>query len=322
MKTNHRRLIATVALAAVFSASAFAETVEKKEMRVLSNGDDDATVATPHTRRVIRQQHHEMESVAFLGVETRPVDPVLKETLDLSSGAGLVVMQVVPNAPAASVLKRYDVLVKLDDQLLIETRQLAVLVRNHKEGDEVTLTFLRHGKEMTSKVKLAKHDVPKFALNDGGNMFYMSPGMGFDREDTDRLLSLMDNGVAQVRRFNFAPQAPGFRRTTVNTENSNLSYSDEKGSLDLRIKDGKKELTAKNPKGDVVFSGPINTPEERKKMPAEVSSRLEQLEGMQEFSFKTDDDFEGGDVKVPAPSGTRLMIPRHAPHHPLAPGFF
>ncbi len=54
---------------------------------------------------------------------------------------------VVPDSPAAATLKKNDVLTKLDDQLLIEQRQLSVLIRNHKDGDEVTLTYIRGGKE-------------------------------------------------------------------------------------------------------------------------------------------------------------------------------
>ena len=68
---------------------------------------------------------------------------------------------IAPGSPSAGALKPHDILLKLDDQILIEQRQLAVLVRGHKEGDEITLTYLRAGKQATAKVKLAKHDVPK-----------------------------------------------------------------------------------------------------------------------------------------------------------------
>src|SRR4051812_24857060 len=74
-----------------------------------------------------------MEKVSFLGVTTVPVSPTLTEQLGLPKGIGLVVTAVVPDSPAAGILKSHDILTKLNDQLLIETHQLAVLVRSFKE---------------------------------------------------------------------------------------------------------------------------------------------------------------------------------------------
>ncbi|MBS0631236.1 MAG: PDZ domain-containing protein [Verrucomicrobia bacterium] len=302
---------------------------EPRELRVLSD-DGPGAPGGPHgNMRFFRHPGPgEMETVAYLGVETSPVGGALAAQLNLAAGTGLVVGHVSPDSPAASVFKKYDVLLKLGDQQLIEPRQFAVLVRQHQEGDTVTLTYLRGGKEATATVKLAKHDVPKFALAEGPGGF---PGMAFGfgdgdgpgpeigRADMDRMLSLMDgNGMPGLRRMNLTREAgPGDRMlsVTVNTGDSNMAFSDEQGSLDLKIADGKKTLTAKDPKGAVVFSGPVNTPEERKKLPADVRERLEKIESMNEFSFKTDGDFQPGPVKVAKPAGTKIIYvgPRDAP---------
>jgi len=55
------------------------------------------------------------------------------------------------------VLKN-DVLVKFDDQLLVNSKQLRTLVGTKKEGDAVHLTYLRKGQEATAEVKLATHE--------------------------------------------------------------------------------------------------------------------------------------------------------------------
>jgi hypothetical protein len=271
-------------------------------------------------RRVIRMHGpREMETVTFLGVETHPTDATLAEQLGLAKGTGLVVRAVSPDSPATAVLKKNDILLKLDDQVLIEQRQLAVLVRNHQEGDEVTLTYIRGGKQATARVKLGKHEVPRMAFFEGvpGQRFNFAFGdgddlPGMDREEMDRVLSLMDQHGpgGHVRRLHVdrAPE-PGMRNTTVNTANSNMVFSDDKGSLDLTIKDGKKTLVAKDAKGAPLFSGPVNTPQERSALPPEVRSRLEQLEGMQEFSFQTDDDFQGGRVRVVKPDKSKIVAP-------------
>ena len=345
MKSTVRYLVPLVGFAVALPAMLAqdpAAPAEHQELRVIA-GPDDATPPPHRGHHLMPPGPREMESVTFLGIATVPVNPVLTDQLGLANGAGLVVTMVAPDSPATNVLKQHDVVVKLDDQLLIEQRQLAVLIRNHKEGDEVTLTFIRGGKETTAKVKLAKHEVPKLAmLGDGQGADLLNfhrmlmngeggaPGMG--REDMDRVLSLMEHGgpggpgmpgpgVAHIEINR--DDGPGMHSVSVSTSNSNMVYSDEQGSLDLTIKDGKKTLVAKNAKGDQLYSGPVDTPEQRKALPADVRARLDNLEGMQEYSFKTDGDFTPGEVKDARQQhhGISLPVPPADPAPRPAPTF-
>jgi serine protease Do len=327
MKTMFRYLLPAAGLAAALPLVQAGEPAptEKKEMRVIAVSDD-GTLPPGAERRIIRMGGpQEMENVTFLGVASAPVGETLSEQLNLPPATGLVVSMVAKGSPAAGVLNVNDVLVKFDDQLLIEQRQLAVLVRNHQEGDEVTLTYIRGGKESTAKVKLAKHEIPKMALmesgplgplfhtrhlplNDGDNA---GPDMG--REDMDRVLELIDRGAPgqRMRRIRIGrDDGPGLHTTTVSTSNSNMVFTDEQGLLDLTIKDGQKTLIAKNPKGEQVFAGPVTTAEDRKALPPDVLKRLDKLEGMQDFSFQTDDDFQGGEVRVVKPGKTKITLPQ------------
>lgn len=358
MKTSLRTIIPAlglaVALPALAAEAGTAASTEKsdskarREVRVLSAGGETGSGQTRLFR--VAGKSGEMESVTFLGVETAPVSPTLVAQLGLSEGNGLVVNHVANGSPAAGVLKQHDILLKLDDQILIEQRQLAVLIRGHKEGDEVTLTYLRAGKQATAKVKLAKHDAPKLStipLPPGphgvtGNMFYSTrPGAsggavsiagpnGFefqlengdvvgDREEVNRVLALIDAANAPgQRRIEFSrTTGPGDRNisVTVNTGNSRILSDDDEGSLELVIKDGQKELVAKDKAGKQVFAGPVNTPEERKAVPAEVRARLEKLEAMKQFSFTTDDDFKGAQTRIIRPLGQGISLP--APARPL-----
>lgn len=363
MKTSLRCFVPLLSFAVAlpgFSADAGGKADEPKpeakarrEIRVITTTDGEHGPA-PH--RVIRRigEPGETESVTFLGVETGPVSPTLAAQLGLSEGTGLVVNQLVPASPAAGVLKPHDILLKLDDQILIEQRQLAVLVRGHKEGDEVTLTFLRAGKQATAKVKLAKHDVPKMTslmLNapqpGPGAMAFGGPHSGFrhgggagnfdvhvlpreaqgNREEVNRVLSLIDgaNAPGQRRISILRPEGPGDRNisVTVNTGNSRIVSDDDKGSLELTMREGQKHLVAKDPKGGQIFDGPVNTPEERHALPAGLRERLEKLEDMKEFSFKTDGDFQGGETKIMRPRGQGIALPPQPPAPaPRPPRFF
>lgn len=299
----------------------------KREIRVVTKDAPDAP-GLPEMHRRMKFVHAggpmELEKVAFLGVQTAPADPALASQLGLPRNTGLVVTEVVPDSPAASVLKVHDVLVKLDDQVLIDPHQFSVLVRNHQEGDEVALTYRRAGQEATAKVKLGQHEAPKLAEL---NLRFGPPGVGpmgwvasrapVAREEVDRVLGLIDLGKDGPPQFVRHNELAGDRMisVTVNTGDSNMSYNDDKGSMELIVKDGKKELVAKDAKGATLFSGPINTPEERKALPADVAERLGKIESMQGFSFKTGDEFEGGEVKVVRPlgQGISLPVPARAP---------
>jgi len=277
-------------------------------------------------RMFIRHGEHkgEKETVTFLGVETAPAGPALAAQLGLVTDTGLVIRHVVPDSPAAGALQVHDVIVKIDDQVLIEPHQFSVLIRNHKSGDEITVSFVRAGKMSTAKLKLAQHEVPKFAvfgIGHGDKDYFdfavpPPPDGGLPGEgDVDHVLSLLEPddrhpGVAH-HEFMAQPFGPGFKASTVDTGNSTMSMSDDEGALELTIKAGKKTLVAKDPKGTALFSGPINTTEERQAMPAAIRKRLEKLEGMQEFEFRTGEGVER-DVKILRPGPTKMVIPvRH-----------
>src|SRR5690606_552210 len=94
-------------------------------------------------------------------VQTEPVGAALQSQLGLPAGTGLAVSMLVPDSAAAMVLQPHDILLKFDDQMLVNMDQLSVLVRNRKPGDKVKLTYLRAGKEATATVTLGEHEMPK-----------------------------------------------------------------------------------------------------------------------------------------------------------------
>lgn len=336
MKTKLSYLIPLAGLALVLPALQAADTPApekqvRKDVRIVTIPAGEAAPGGKIERKLRLvggpdAGPRELETVTFLGVMTRPLDETLSEQFGLQKDTGLVVTMVSDDSPAAATLKPHDILQKFNDQILVNQQQLGVLVRGQKAGDEVTLTYIRGGKQATAKVKLGQHEVPKVALSmratpfpgagfGGGDMqwFGTAPGAAA-RADVDQVLGMIDlgkDGPPGLVRHN---QIGGDRMIsiTVDTNDSNLNFSDDKGSFEVKTKDGKKELTAKNEKGEVIFSGPINTPEERKALPPEVAERLGKIESMQSFSFKTDGDFEGGEVKVARPLGRGISL-RKAP---------
>ena len=274
------------------------------------------------------------EPVTFLGVETMPASPTLASQLGLADGTGLVVTNVVPDSPATSVLKEHDILVKIDDQLLIEVRQLAVLVRNHKEGDEITVTYIRGGKQQTATVKLVKREMPKLSFQYPGAGAHVGAVTGnivppgLERTsgelqqragesartqteslaDQTRIMGMLQSTPPQssVRIIESEVGPAAGRATMLHPGRSQIVSSDGAGTLELKIDNGQKELTAKDAHGTVLFAGPINTPEERKALPESVRSRLEKLLQMRGVSFTPDGDFQLSPPTVPPSSGRKI----------------
>jgi len=292
----------------------------RKEVRVLAVPAAPTMPGGPTERRVqwVEALPAEMESVTFLGVQTAPVGPTLAAQLGLAKDHGLAVAEVVPDSPAAGALQAHDILLKFNDQILVDVRQLTVLVRSAKEGDEVALTYLRAGKQATAKVKLVRKEMPKRLAFEGA---VGAPGFNWQgmvasaapvpRGEVDRLLGMIELGRDGARRVVRHNEVGGDRLVTitVNTGDNQMSYSDEKGSLEVSTKDGVKVLVAKDTNGEVLFDGPINTPEERKALPPAVAERLAKIEGMRGFSFKTDEAFEGGETKIVRPLGRGISLP-------------
>jgi hypothetical protein len=269
-------------------------------------------------------EKREMEKVTFLGVETAPVNRTLAAQLGLARDTGLVVVRVSEKSPAAEALKEDDVLTKLDDQILVNQPQLGVLVRAKKEGEEVRLTVVRAGKEVNLRVKLGSHDVPKFAGNTrilngpggfGGAMSMAGglaqlrelPGMDDDHaRDVLRLIGREHQNFLARPNVRIVHRGSGQGSTILDLPNSNISYSDDEGAIEIKSEEGKRELTVKDAKGKVTFQGPINTEEERKKLPPEVMKQLEKLD-RDTISFEAGDKFQREVLPLPGePAKTKI----------------
>jgi serine protease Do len=245
--------------------------------------------------------------VTFLGVETSQVPSVVSEQLGLAKGFGLVVDYVVPNGPAAAAgIQQNDILKMLNDQILIEPSQLRKLLQSFSEGTQVTLTILRKGQEQKITVKLIKKEVPQRHWNPGDKEWHWDfddvGDLGGRVQDLKQQLQeelgdaehgVIREGVLKAREAarrarDDARRAAreirilsrdhgGLKATRIDLGKAQVVFSDDKGEIKVENVDGKKLLTAKDPQGKLLFSGPIETKEDLDKVPAEVRQRYETL---------------------------------------------
>jgi len=201
------------------------------------------------------------EKAAYLGVAASPASAALRVQTKLPRGIGLVVDVVESNSPAdAAGLKQYDILHKLNDQWLVNTEQLMVLIRTFKPGDEVKLTVIRQGESRQFSAKLAEKELP--VLGDA------SP---FDPQSF-----LLD-----MQRPMEMDLPPGQRALGVIGSHAglNIVFSDGQGTLNVTSSDGKtRQLIVTDKNGVRIFDGAIDTDEQRKALPKEIADKLRRIE--------------------------------------------
>ena len=207
---------------------------------------DPATFTTPNGDVLYLDRRPSTEKAAFLGVAVANVSPELREQLKLQRGVGLVVNHVEAGSPAeAAGVKRFDVLERLDDQILIEARQLSVLIRLRRAGDEVKLTLIRQAEPVTVTAKLAEKDMPSLEESRvPAKVLPLPRGKGGDP-------------------FTAVPAKPG---------QFGIEWSDGELSINL-LQDQGRRIFARNKAGDVLFEGAIDTPEELQKIPEMVKAK-------------------------------------------------
>ena len=106
-----------------------------------------------------------------------------------------------------------------------------------------------------------------------------------------------------------------------------IVYHDTQGELKLENVSGKKVLTAKDPEGRLVFSGPVDTKEEMDKLPPDVRQRYDKLEqkdlpaiapsvksdGRESEANEDDNDNDGDDNDGDGASVLQVSCPAAAP---------
>ncbi len=94
-------------------------------------------------------------SLYWIGVACEPLPEALRTQLGLSEQQGVLIDDVVADSPAAQAgLKQFDVILSVDDQSITQPQELARAV-SQAQDKEVSIRYLRAGKEATIAVKPA-----------------------------------------------------------------------------------------------------------------------------------------------------------------------
>ena len=164
--------------------------------------------------------------VARLGLGvSKPDDTTTTQLPSLPPGIGFVVSELEKGGPAEKAgVRKFDLLWKMGEQMLVNEGQLATLLRLSKPGDEVKVSVFRQGKSLDITVTLGE------AEGDGGEVI--------QRVLADSVLRSED-GALRI----------------VNLGEKRALYSNEKGSAEvIRVSEGD-SVKILDPGGNVVFDG-------------------------------------------------------------------
>ena len=246
---------------------------------------------------------------AYLGVHTSRVDNGLSHQLGLPLGAHLKVERVATGSPAEDAgIKLFDILVKLDDQLLINPEQLKTLVRMHNPGECITLSILRQSKPLSVLVELteAPEEVRDSVNRDwmdervpfNNDQFFGPNGRfrdffrrhSFDFPDLKNFHHLFfSNPLLDDPSVSPSPM-PGssddplhagdadVQSYSYSSSTQQITVNDEFGSLQWTEKDGLRFLRATDLKGRVLYEGSISSQDDLGELPQDVLERLRTLQ--------------------------------------------
>jgi hypothetical protein len=153
------------------------------------------------------------------------------------------------------------------------TEELGQMQFGKVDGDRIRSDVARAQRE----VERAQRDAVRVARDDARRIQREAREAGREARQAAREAAREARRATQGFRFSYGDDG-ALKTTHIDMGKAQIVYHDDKGELKIDNVAGKKVLTAKDPQGRTVFSGPVETKEELDKMPADVRQRYDKLE--------------------------------------------
>ena len=266
-------------------------------------------------------QQEKAAVTAYLGLGSSQVPEVLGVHLGLKDGEGTLVRVLDPEGPATKAgFTVNDVITKIDDAAVGSHADLSKHVSGKKPGDEVSIDYIHEGKPGNRKVILGEKADRAIGMNGAGEqpLDRLLQDMPQDqankiRESIERsikgagdlqgMLQLqgqaaapeMDKAMKEMQKkvekmLGAAAGGAGMPPQMNFQSASTIRLLDEKGSVELKSKDGGKEVRVLDKEGNETWSGPWDSEQDKAAAPAEVRGRIERL--------NIDMDFKGNGLRL------------------------
>jgi serine protease Do len=106
--------------------------------------------------KVTRKREAAVEGISMgVGGMRVKIDPVLQKSLNTAQQFGMELLEIRRDGPAdRAELKRMDIILAADNEPVTEPRDLQRIVRRHRRGEKIAVSFLRGGKQRKVTVVL------------------------------------------------------------------------------------------------------------------------------------------------------------------------
>ncbi len=263
------------------------------------------------------------QATAYLGLGSGTVPDILSAHIGLKPGEGVIVRSLDPTGPAAKAgFAVNDVILKVDGRTVASHAELSGQVGAKKPGDEIAIDFIHAGKSDSRKVILGTRPETELGMvpneqpsidrffqgmpQDQAKRFRESlergvrgragihdpsadPNLDMNVPEIDQVVREMQNRMQKMLEGNAGADASAAKEFNLNSE-STVRLMDDQGSVEIKSKNGAKEVKVFDKSGSVVWSGPWETDKDREKAPQDVRSRVDAL--------KLDMNFKGGGLRL------------------------
>ena len=291
--------------------------------------------AKPHEKKGERVEGEQLPGtqlaaaeLPWLGVIGNAPDETLRQHLALEGG--VVLHYVAEESPAADAgLRAHDIVLDVAGEKVSSQADLREAVARFSPGEKVTLTIVTKGQHVQKEVVLGQRP-PALARP--------VPEQHFGQFNLDKLPDLRElrgldrilprdlvDGDAQVQieemlkdmeeKLKNLEKLPGvdldieemlkeLPRVGIKAA-SQITLMDDEGSVEMKFRDGGKEVVVRDLEGEVVYEGPWDNEQDRAIVPADIRERIEKL------NFDIGNKCEGlqlqfGDPEPDAEAGERV----------------
>ncbi len=262
-----------------------------------------------------------VEHMTFLGIETSRVSKALRNHIDVPEGVGLIIDHVAKDSGAARAgLREFDVLLKVDDQIIINQDQLSTLIRSKNAGETVKVVVLRKAAELSLNVELGEKEMTRNNRWQRGSPNsnpspFPSPGewnFDFDSEDFQKKIEEFSERAAEMgnRALQFIPEIiiereedDGSKRiTSVGRGPHKISIIKDGLTAKVETVDGKKHFHISEGES-TLYEGDQPDEETLKSLPENVQAIIKQLNDSKSFDWDSLEDIKKENFRVIINSG-------------------
>jgi serine protease Do len=292
--------IITTGIAAFLIKAAFAieAPVDNAPPPAVADGGIKLQAEAPDAKNIAEKESPKKnEDVAYLGVLASQVPEVLASHLGLKDGEGIAVQIVAPDGPAAKAgIVVNDIITRVGDKPVGSHQELSKLVTGGKPGDTLRLEIVHKGKKADLDVILGTRPEGMDILQPNP-LIERLPLDGVPKEMADRIRGGIKGNIGGFK-FNLGDLNPdmiapknikeieemqkqlmkmGDLKELGVTDFQSTRMMDNEGSVEMKSTNGGKEVTLRDKNGNVTWSGPWDTEQDKAAAPENIRQRINRL---------------------------------------------